>query len=259
MNARLNTRNAWAFRDGDVDLRRVPTIAAPLVLPTMPAPLTLDLGRTALLVIDMQNDFCTDGGWLSDIGVDTSVLGPAVDWLTTMVPTIRDAGVPVIWVNWGNRRDQANLPPGVTHVYDPQGQDRGIGSRSTEGAEVLTKGSWGAALIDALVPKPQDIHIDKFRMSGFWDTPLDSVLRNLRVDTLLFAGVNSDQCVYATLIDAACLGYDVVFVDGASATTSPSFCHDSTLYNVRQCYGFTVEAADLVDAVNATTIEENPT
>jgi nicotinamidase-related amidase len=104
-------------------------------------------------------------------------------------------------------------------------------------------------LADGLPAEPGDLHIDKYRMSGFWDTPLDSVLRNLRVDTLLFAGVNSDQCGYATLVDAACLGYDVVLLTDASATTSPSYCHDATLYNVRQCYGFTATTPDLLAAL----------
>ena len=84
-------------------------------------------------------------------------------------------------------------------------------------------------------------------MSGFWDTPLDSILRNLRVDTLLFAGVNVDQCVMATLQDANFLGYDCILVDDCAATTSPEFCHEATRYNVRQCFGFTTTS----DAVMA--------
>ncbi|MFC5825923.1 cysteine hydrolase family protein [Nonomuraea insulae] len=66
---------------------------------------------------------------------------------------------------------------------------------------------------------------------------------------MIFAGVNSDQCVYATLIDAACLGYDVIMLTDASATTSPSYCHDATVYNVRQCYGFTASTPDLLAAL----------
>jgi nicotinamidase-related amidase len=98
--------------------------------------------------------------------------------------------------------------------------------------------------------EPGDIHVDKYRMSGFWDTPLDSILRNLRVDTLLMTGVNTDQCVLATLIDAACLGYDVVLVTDACATTSPDYCRAATEYNTRQCFGFTATSADLLAATS---------
>ena len=79
-------------------------------------------------------------------------------------------------------------------------------------------------------------------MSGFWDTALDSILRNLGATTLLFAGVNVDQCVLATLQDASCLGYDCILLEDCSATTSPDYCLAATLYNVRQCFGFVAES-----------------
>jgi ureidoacrylate peracid hydrolase len=91
-----------------------------------------------------------------------------------------------------------------------------------------------------------DIPVDTYRMSGFADTPLDSILRNLRVDTLLFCGVNADQCVLNTLTDAANLGYDVIMIEDAVGTTSPSYCLDATVYNVRQCYGFTATSEALI-------------
>ncbi|KAA9166118.1 isochorismatase family protein [Amycolatopsis acidicola] len=240
--------NRWSFEDGRVDLRRPHRPPRPTGISALPAPLTADLARSALIVVDMQNDFCAEGGWLHGIGVDVSPLAGAITAVRDLVPAARAAGVPVVWVNWGNREDQANLPPGVSHVYDPDGRGTGVGARLPNGSRVLTKGSWGAALVDGLGVAPGDIEVDKYRMSGFWDTPLDSILRNLRVDTLFFAGVNSDQCVYSTLVDAACLGYDVVLVDGASATTSPAFCHEATLYNTRQCYGFSTPAAELLAA-----------
>jgi ureidoacrylate peracid hydrolase len=250
--APLRHRNRWQFPGDAVDLRRPELPARAAALRARPAPLILDPSRAALVVVDLQNDFCASDGWLAGIGVDVSVLAPAVALSAQAVAGARAAGVPVIWLNWGNRPDQANVPPGVAHVYDPHGTGEGIGSRTApSGAPVLTKDSWGAAAAEGLADAPADLHVDKYRMSGFWDTPLDSILRNLRVDTLVFAGVNSDQCVYATLIDAACLGYDVVMLTDASATTSPSYCHDATVYNVRQCYGFTASTPDLLDALAA--------
>ena len=64
---------------------------------------------------------------------------------------------------------------------------------------MLEKGSWAAAIVDGLEVGPDDIHVAKYRMSGFWDTELDSILRTLGVTTLLFGGVNADQCVLCTL------------------------------------------------------------
>jgi ureidoacrylate peracid hydrolase len=104
-------------------------------------------------------------------------------------------------------------------------------------------------VVDELAPEPGDIRVDKYRMSGFWDTPLDAILRNLRVDTLLFAGVNLDQCVLCTLQDANFLGYDCVLLEDCAATTSPAFCVEATMYNVRQCFGFVADSIALVTAL----------
>jgi ureidoacrylate peracid hydrolase len=244
-------RNRWTIPadGGPIDLRR--SVAShPATLAAAPRDITVDLARTALIIVDLQNDFCAPNGWLASIGVDVSVLAGAVCRSGALARAARAAGVPVIWLNWGNRPDQANLPPGVTHVYDPDGTGTGIGHvLPSSGAAVLTKDSWGAALTAPLRAEPGDIHVDKYRMSGFWDTELDGVLRNLRVDTLVFAGVNSDQCVYATLIDAACAGYDVVLLTDASATTSPGFCHEATIYNTRRCFGFTTETDAVLGAL----------
>jgi len=213
-------------------------------------PVVLDLTRTACVVIDMQNDFCAEGGWLSYVGVDVSPARAPIEPLARLLPALRAADVPVIWLNWGNRPDRANLPPGVLHVYDPDGTGIGIGGAlPRSGSHVLEKGSWSAAVVDGLEVAASDVRVDKYRMSGFFDTELDSVLRNLDVSTVLFAGVNLDQCVLATLTDAACIGYDVVLLEDCCATTSPGFCVEATIYNVRQCFGFIALGDDLGSAL----------
>src|SRR5882757_9886715 len=242
--------NSWQVRPGAVDLRRPERPAVPLELAALPERLTLDLARTALVVVDMQNDFCHPDGWLASIGVDVTAARAPIPVLAALTAQLRRHDVPIIWLNWGNRPDRANLPPNVLHVYDPAARGRGIGSPlPTNGAPVLQAGCWAAAVVDELTPAEGDIRVDKYRMSGFFDTPLDSVLRGLRVDTVLFGGVNADQCVLATLTDAACLGYDVVLLEDAAGTTSPEFCLAATLYNVRQCFGFTATGADLIAAL----------
>jgi len=238
-------RDTWTLSTDHVDLRR-PTVEPRVVtIDAAPQRLTLDLARTAIVVVDLQNDFCHPDGWLASIGVDVSGASSPVEPLQETLPVLRAAGAQVIWLNWGNREDLANLPPGVRHVYDADGNSTGIGDSLPNGSAVLTEGSWAAALVDELVPEPEDVQVSKYRMSGFFDTPLDSILRRMRVDTVLFAGVNTDQCVLATLSDAACLGYDVVLVEDLCATTSPQFCTDATIYNVRQVFGFTTTSAQL--------------
>ena len=235
-----NARNRWRADAGSADLVRPDRPARPARIAAAPKRLRLDLARTAFVAVDLQNDFCHPDGWLAGIGVDVSAAGPAIAATAALLAPLRAAGVPVVWVTWGVRPDLANVPPGVMHVYDGAAEGRGLGAPSgPRAAPVLAAGSWSAELVAGLEIAPEDLRIDKHRMSGFWDTPLDAALRNLRVDTLLFAGVNADQCVLHTLADAACLGYDVVMVEDACATTSPAFCMEATLYNVRQIFGFT--------------------
>ena len=243
-------QNAWQVSDEEADLVRRPAPSAVAVVAASPQRIRLDLCRTACIVIDMQNDFCAPGGWLDHIGVDIAPARRPIAPLQRLLPVLRTARVPVIWLNWGNRPDRLNLSPALLHVYKPNGHGVGLGDPlPRSGAPVLQKGSWAAAIVDELVPADGDIHVDKYRMSGFWDTPLDSILRNLGITTVLFAGVNLDQCVMCTLQDANFLGYDCILLEDCAATTSPDFCREATLYNVKQCFGFVAGSTALAGAL----------
>jgi nicotinamidase-related amidase len=221
-----------------------------MTLPTETKTLRLDLSKAAIVVIDMQNDFCHPDGWLAHIDVDITPARAPIAPLKTLLPELRSADIPVIWVNWGNRPDLLNISAGLRHVYNPTGEGVGLGDPLPKThAPVLTAGSWAAAVVDELEQKPQDIRVDKYRMSGFWDTPLDSILRNLGRTTLFFAGVNADQCVMTTLQDANFLGYDCVLLRDCTATTSPDYCLQATFYNVKQCFGFVTDSKAVLDGM----------
>lgn len=242
--------NAWSVNPEFADITRPPLPPQPITLATASKTLQLDLVKAAILVIDMQNDFCHPEGWLAHIGVDVIPAQAPIQPLQSLLPALRQVEVPVIWLNWGNRPDLLNIGAGLRHVYNPTGTGVGLGDPlPTRQAPVLMQGSWAAAIVDPLKPDPQDIRVDKYRMSGFWDTPLDSILRNLGKTTLFFAGVNADQCVMATLQDANFLGYDCILLSDCTATTSPEFCLKATLYNVNQCFGFVAQSQAVLDSL----------
>ena len=221
------------------------------LLATETKTLRCDLSKAAIIVIDMQNDFCHPDGWLSHIGVDVTPARQPIAPLQQLLPQFRAAGVPVIWLNWANRPDLLNISAGLLHVYNPTGEGVGLGeSLPSNGSKVLMKGSWAAAVVEELEQLPEDIQVDKYRMSGFWDTHLDSILRNLGITTILFTGVNADQCVLSTLCDANFLGYDCILVKDCTATTSPEYCWLATLYNVQQCFGFVTDSSAIFTAIN---------
>jgi len=246
--------NAWQVSTGTVDMTRPARPVRALALEAMPQRVVIDAAKTALIVVDMQNDFCAPDGWLAHIGVDVTPARRPIGPLARLLPVMRANDVPVIWVNWGNRPDRANLSPALLHVYNPDGRSVGLGDvlpARNDGARVLELGSPSAATVDGLAVAPGDFQVAKYRMSGFWDTPLESILRNLGITTTLFAGVNADQCVLATLMDANFLGYDTLMLEDCSATTSPDYCWQATLYNVRQCFGFTLQSTSLIEALSA--------
>ena len=156
---------------------------------------------------------------------------------------LRDQGVPIVWLNWGVRPDLLNTSPALLHAHAQDGSGAGLGETIPGGASILVEGSWGAAIVDELVPEPGDLKVTQYRLSGFWDTPLDTILKNLGVTTLFFAGVNADQCVMTTLQDAMFLGYDCVMVEDCVGTTSPAFCMEATLYNVKLLFGFVTRSS----------------
>ncbi|MDF2116715.1 cysteine hydrolase family protein [Roseiarcaceae bacterium H3SJ34-1] len=243
-------RNQWRVSETFAELVRHEPVPRPLTVQAGPKQVRFDIGRTAIIVVDMQNDFCHPDGWLAHIGVDVTPARAPIGPLSRLLPALRQADVPVVWLNWGNRPDRLNLSPSLLHVYKPSGAGVGLGDPLPKsGARVLETGSWSAAIVDELPVEPQDIHVAKYRMSGFQDTPLDSILRNLNVTTLLFAGVNADQCVLCTLQSANFRGYDCILLSDCSATTSPDFCMAATIYNVRQCFGFVADGNEIIAAL----------
>ncbi|WMS44550.1 cysteine hydrolase [Acuticoccus sp. MNP-M23] len=243
----------WQANADVVDMAMPAPPPRPVRISAEPQDVVVDLNRTAIVVIDMQNDFCAPGGWVDHhLGVDVSPGRAPIEPLLAMLPNLRAAGVPVIWVNWGVRADMANLPPNQIHLYKNDGGEGGIAEPlpgKPGGEKVLAQGTWNADVVDELAPEAGDLRVDKHRISGFWDTPLDSILRNLGVKTVLFAGVNTDQCVLHTLTDANFLGYGCVMVSDCCGTTSPDFCAEATVWNVKKCFGFVCDSKDVNDAI----------
>jgi len=244
--------NQWQVDARTADLSRaVRKPVRQVALAAEPQSLIVDANRSALVVVDMQNDFCCKGGYLDYRGIDITPDRAPIAPLQALVPALRAQSIPIIWLNWGVRRDLLNIPPSLLHAHTQDGEDAGLGERIPGGAEILREGSWGAQIVEELNPGDQDIHVTKHRFSGFWDTPLDSILRNMGVATLFFAGVNADQCVMTTLEDASFLGYDVIMLRDCVGTTSPAFCMQATEYNVTLLFGFMSTSDALVQGLAA--------
>ena len=225
--------NLWRIGVEEIDISR--GAEAVIRIAARPKHVLLDPASSAILVIDMQTLFCRPRPGETAPPPTAAPIAP----LHALLPALRAWGLPVIWLNWGNRQDKLNLTPSIMHAFARDGGFR---------PPMLEKGSPDAEIVRELTVEAEDTSVDKYRVSGFWDSELDSVLRNLRVTTLFFAGVNIDQCVHATLLDAHCLGYDCVLVSDCCATRSPEFCTQATLYNVERGMGFVTDSGALLAA-----------
>jgi ureidoacrylate peracid hydrolase len=99
---------------------------------------------------------------------------------------------------------------------------------------VLEKVSWSAQMIKELNSNSEDTYISKERISGFWFTKLHEVLQKMKIEELFIGGINTDQCVLATLQDAHQLGYKTTLLQDCTATSSPQFCFDAAVYNSKK-------------------------
>ncbi len=213
-------------------------------------PFVDDLSRGALVVIDMQNDFCAPGGWTDRSGLDFQRCRQAIPGVQRAISAARHHGMWVIWVYWSNRPDLRNLGAPTLYSFKHKPDQTGIGQELANGA-VLTEGSWGAEMVDELkaLMDPDDIHIEKVRMSGFYGTHLDQVLRTQGVSTLYLAGVNIDQCVTTTMEDAYFRDYNAVLLEDACATSSPDFCQQAVVFNAKNCWGFVTNTSSFANPV----------
>ncbi|MEF7616639.1 isochorismatase family cysteine hydrolase [Aquincola sp. MAHUQ-54] len=233
-----------------ISLVRKPRPARPLMLGARPQPVQIDLHRSALVVVDMQNDFCHPEGWFGQKGANLRATRKPIPMLARLLPAWRAAGGTVVWLNWGVRPDRLNLPPAVHFKGKRSASGVGYAERSPlDRGRSLVPGEWGAQVVEELPVLAGDITVFKHRLSGFFDNELDSVLRQQGLTTLLFAGVNTDRCVFSTLQDAGFLGYDCVLLEDASSTVSPAYVTRAIHFIVEQIHGFVATAEGLLAAL----------
>lgn len=240
----------WHAVEERTSLVRHTNMPCPVSFEANPEPVEVNLASSALLVVDMQNDFLEQEGWFADVrGQNVEPLKSVLEPINSLSAAFRENESPVIHLNWGVRPDTANLPANTLDKANACGTKTGYGDAISKG-RVLVAGDWGAQSIDAINIADTDFHVSKHRLSGFRDNELDQMLRRLGVTTLFFTGVNIDRCVFATLMDGCFQGYDAILVEDACQSTSPAYVTDAILYLVRLLYGFTAQAAHILEALN---------
>jgi nicotinamidase-related amidase len=225
-----------------------------ITIDAAPRPFSADPRHTALLIIDMQHDFCSPGGYVDHSGADVAMLRKPIPAIQAVLEQARRLAMPVIFTREGHRGDLADCPPAKIERTEWVGHT--IGKRGPLG-RLLVRGEPGNAIIDELAPLPGEIVIDKAAKSGFYGTELERVLRARHVTHLLFTGVTTHICVESTMREAADRGFwNLIVSDGTAAITDA--LHAQSLEMIMYqggVFGVVAPAREVCRALGAVTTE----
>jgi len=204
---------------------------------TMPLTERVDPKHTALVVVDVQNDFYLPTGLWAASGVDVSATGPMIANAKVLIESARGAGVLIVFV-----RTSYDSPVLSPPLAESQFIRRGF-------TGICYMGTDGFQLVDGIGPtdSAREIIVDKHRYSAFWGTRLDLVLRSNGIKTLVMAGVATDVCVESTIRDGFCRDYHIVEAAEAVSTIDPDV-HAASQRRVDRAFGPVVPMAQIMSA-----------
>ena len=193
----------------------------------------LRLRKSALIIVDVQNDFCHPEGLFAKKGLDVGAVTEIMPNIQRLIDAAHASGRPVIYIQ--NVEDEST--DAEAWIMRPDGDE------NTPNENVTRRGTWGAEIYQ-LKPDERDIVIEKHRFSAFHNTRLDTALRSLGVQTVAVTGLSTNVCVMNTAFNAVMYGYHVVLVqDGCAAWSKPA--HDFAMNNIRLFVGKTANTEDI--------------
>jgi ureidoacrylate peracid hydrolase len=221
-----------------------------------PQPITIDTSTTAVIVVDMQNDFGSKGGMFDRAGIDISGIQKAVAPTARVLDSARSSGIKVFYLKMAYQDDLSDLgaPDSVNRVRHLQ---LGVGQhvRAPDGtpSRILVRDTWNSEIVDELKPHGDDIVLYKTRFSGFYRTDLDEKLRDLGVKHLVITGCTTSICVESTVRDAMFRDYlCVLLADCMSEPIGNGLVrsnHDASLLSTEVLLGWVSDSNQLVKSL----------
>lgn len=219
-----------------------------VILEAEPEPVNIDLQRTCVLIVDMQNAFVAKGSFIDLRGFDVGPAQAIIKPIQRICHALRQKGCKVIYLFTTHHPEDAGRGPNSVYWHKeaslllyrehPEWRDK-----------LLLPDTWGAKIVKELEPQEGDILVEKPRYSGFFETSLVTVLQRYNVSYLLTVGTATNCCVEATIRDAYFRGYFGILVKDAAAAAGPSFMQEAALFNIKTFFGWTTTTENILKAI----------
>ncbi len=219
------------------------------IIATEPEPFEINLAQTAVIVVDMQNAFAKQGGYMDWAGYDISKTQSIIAPCRKIITAFRQKKCKIIYFQMGCSADLSEI--------GPKGSPFNLKSKGLElikqHPELRDKsylyGTWGAEIIEELKPAAEDIVIKKQRYDGFIGTNLGLVLSTFGIKHLIFIGTATNVCVESTLRHAFFLDYYPILVSDAVSALGPGILQEATIHNVQSKFGWVTTTDTLLDGL----------
>jgi len=229
-----------------------------VMLEAKPRPLRIDMSKSAVLVIDMQNDFGTDGGLFHRAGIDISMIQAAIAPTARVLAAARRSGIKIVYLKMAFKPDlsDAGSEQSVNrtrHLWFGVGQT--VVAPDGRDSRVLIRDTWNTEIVGELTPQDGDIALYKHRFSGFYETELEAILRRLGIRYLIVTGCTTSSCVESTIRDAMFRDYLPVLLE--DCTGEPigwdlaRSNHEASLLVIERLFGWISTSTEFISALES--------
>jgi nicotinamidase-related amidase len=194
--------------------------------------------RTVIVVIDMQNDFCTPGGHYDRCGRNISYADRIAPHIAGLILKARELNVPVIYVQNTGTTEGAYFAPATVAHYLKRWKDE------SKICFTIDK-TWGHEVIQSLKPKEKDLMVKKHRPSAFTGTDLDQIIRSSGRETIIITGVVTEGCIESTAREGWLRDYYIVIAEDCIGSSKPDL-HEAQLKLMKEIYHFVVSSAEIL-------------